>query len=456
MCGIVGLAGTINVKEERLFRELLVVDTLRGNDSTGVAAVGKYGEVIVSKQAGDPFQLFETHHFREIMKRKNKVFIGHNRAATTGKVNRANAHPFEFETLVGVHNGTLRNKHMLDNGYKFDTDSEALYSHIEKKGLQDAIDTANGAYSLVWWDKEESTLNFLRNSERPMKLLFSEDRRTLFFASESWMLTCLLGREGYKHGQIEDLPVDQHFSFQIPEEGKEFEKAKVRQVKPAPFQQTTSTTTKTSSAVTGGGSTDNLPAVHPKAEELMALFKKREIATSSRSLIIGSKVEGYSKSWGQDEHGSYYVSFLVVGHIEEEFRCYVRNKEDAQRMLCRMYSGTISKMRYDKRWIYNLQPDTLIPRFKREDDKPVKGPESLPLITAQVIDFVIEDKKKDHQGELITKAEFDSRYSNCSWCSDPLLFEEEWKAFSRTDALCPHCVNNPEVNKYLNPKKEAC
>src|SRR3546814_12623264 len=37
----------------------------------------------------------------------SKAFIGHNRAATLGKVNGLNAHPFRYDNIMGAHNGTL-------------------------------------------------------------------------------------------------------------------------------------------------------------------------------------------------------------------------------------------------------------------------------------------------------------------------------------------------------------
>ncbi len=95
MCGLVGCAGILDFASEKAFRNLLILDSLRGEDSTGIASVKKNSEdVTVVKAVGDPFRLFETRRFDKVMAQGNRVLIGHNRYATTGSVSASNAHPF--------------------------------------------------------------------------------------------------------------------------------------------------------------------------------------------------------------------------------------------------------------------------------------------------------------------------------------------------------------------------
>jgi glucosamine 6-phosphate synthetase-like amidotransferase/phosphosugar isomerase protein len=210
MCGIVGVAGNVTGKEEAIFKQMLIMDAIRGEDSTGVAFVTPNREVTVSKTVGDPFQLFEKKSYRDSLMKKSNVIIGHNRYATTGKVVRANAHPFEFSKLVGVHNGTIKNKFKLVGGNMFDTDSEALYYGVNENGLKPTIKDVDGAYTLVWYNKVEHTINFLRNEERPLNFAFSEDGKVLFWASEAWMISVACSRKDYKIGEINSLPVNKH------------------------------------------------------------------------------------------------------------------------------------------------------------------------------------------------------------------------------------------------------
>jgi len=88
---------------------MLLLDYLRGVDSTGLAAVrNKDSEVKVVKAAVNPIDLFGYKNFDMVLTgATSKVLIGHNRAATLGKVNNVNAHPFHCGAVVGAHNGTL-------------------------------------------------------------------------------------------------------------------------------------------------------------------------------------------------------------------------------------------------------------------------------------------------------------------------------------------------------------
>lgn len=209
MCGIVGIAGNLFAREELTMKRLLLLDSLRGMDSTGMAAIRMGGvKVELAKRASHCFNLFDTKSFQEALAgTSSMVFIGHNRSATVGGIKDINAHPFQIEHITGVHNGTLedRDKRMLEDmaGEKFNTDSEALFAAIAKLGAKEVIpkiqkgkDSFKGAWSLVWWDSKDKTLNFLRNEHRPLWYCYSDDCKLLFWASEFWMLDAVLQKTG--------------------------------------------------------------------------------------------------------------------------------------------------------------------------------------------------------------------------------------------------------------------
>lgn len=189
MCGHVGTAGALTHKDEGLMKRLLIFDYFRGTDSTGVAAVRKNKEIHVAKIASHPVDLFDTKSYEKAMSGyASKVFIGHNRAATRGKVTAVNAHPFHYDGVVGAHNGTLTpaSKLALEKATEeeFGTDSEAIFACISKFGIEETVKMLDGAWALVWYDQNDDTVNFLRNKERPFWLAYSEDNDQVFWTSE--------------------------------------------------------------------------------------------------------------------------------------------------------------------------------------------------------------------------------------------------------------------------------
>ena len=195
MCGLVGMAGKVSISHKKMFRNMLIFDQIRGIDSTGIAFVDKYnGSVDVEKEVGGASQLWDwgesklldyTGQFRI----PPMVAIGHNRAATIGKVQKDTAHPFTFKHITGAHNGTLWDWDDLEGADEFDVDSQALYNDIAEKGIDHTWGTFRGAAALTWWDDDKETINLIRNSERPLYVAFEKGGDTLFWASEEWMIT---------------------------------------------------------------------------------------------------------------------------------------------------------------------------------------------------------------------------------------------------------------------------
>lgn len=197
MCGLVGIAGKLALKDEAAMRKLLYLDYFRGPDSTGLAAVRSLkNEVLIDKIASHPLDLFERSRFKQALNGPSShAFIGHNRAMTRGAINNFNAHPFHFDHIVGAHNGTLdlsaadRLEKELDE--KFSVDSMALIAGIAAIGVEKTIEMSSGAWSLVWFNQDDNTINFLRNKERPMWYCWSKEFDRLFWASEWEMLQAL-------------------------------------------------------------------------------------------------------------------------------------------------------------------------------------------------------------------------------------------------------------------------
>lgn len=197
MCGIVGLISKTGAskKEVEVFEQMLTFDSIRGMDSTGVFIKDGDNEVLLKKTLL-PQDLMELGQYKRAAKAGVDIMIGHNRAASVGKVTNKNAHPFDFDNVVGVHNGTLIAWTKFHNSKACDIDSEALYSHINEKGIEEAWGMMQGAAALMFYDRFDNTVNFIRNKERP--LYHKTVNGTTFVASESWMIDVALSRAGIK------------------------------------------------------------------------------------------------------------------------------------------------------------------------------------------------------------------------------------------------------------------
>ena len=198
MCGLVGIMGSddkLNVP----FNFLLEVDAVRGKDSTGILAVDKEGHARWLKDTVLPPELMLETDYDKLtgggwgtVKNKTDPFLlmGHNRAATKGKITVENAHPFQHKHIFLMHNGTIHNQFPLTDKMKktFATDSENLTSFVSEFGIKDAWKNMTGAAALAYYNQTDNTLNLITNGERPLYFAVEKDSKYVIYASELWML----------------------------------------------------------------------------------------------------------------------------------------------------------------------------------------------------------------------------------------------------------------------------
>lgn len=222
MCGLVGVFGTVSYSHEKMFSDMLQFDVVRGEDSTGAAIMNHLQEKpTVVKATMLPTDLLSTPEYKKLTKSILRMMMGHNRAATKGRVNNKNAHPFIHGNITLAHNGTADVSEMEQPKKKFDTDSETICYSISKVGIKETWKKLSGAAVLIWWDQSDLTLNFISNGKRPFWFAYSTDNRTLLWASEDWMINVSAKRNNVnlkesdeEHKAVFWRPkVNMHFKF---------------------------------------------------------------------------------------------------------------------------------------------------------------------------------------------------------------------------------------------------
>lgn len=225
MCGIFGVVNgkhfrNVNMSLCNLVANGIVTNSVRGADSTGIMQMDHKdtmhykapisgGEFVRLGSAAGYINAADNSHFTVV----------HNRAATEGTVKTDNAHPFDHvgsanNYVIGVHNGTLKNWKVP--GTKFEVDSDWALNELTEHGI-DALRKFEGAYAFVWWDDAEpDVLQFARNAERPMYVLFVKGQNRMLFGSEYQMLVWLADRNNIAlETEIIELAPNYHYKFFI-------------------------------------------------------------------------------------------------------------------------------------------------------------------------------------------------------------------------------------------------
>ena len=222
MCGIVGVIAknrSLSDADVDNFRKLLLVDQLRGEDSTGVLYVFREKKnmckIGVLKQAVPANVFINTEAFNNILAQKDLIaLIGHNRFATVGSIDDTTAHPFTRGNVRLVHNGTLTAGWQAKLGVTDAVvDSDAIAAAIDREGFAAIEPSIWGAYSLVWHDVRDNTINMCRNTQRPMSFL--DTTTSYMISSEAAILDLVVDRRNMKNNKIVDVPTYTHRKFKI-------------------------------------------------------------------------------------------------------------------------------------------------------------------------------------------------------------------------------------------------
>lgn len=432
MCGIVGCAGLLNIKHERAFKNMLILDSLRGVDSTGMMSVDRQGIAATAKAVGNPFNLLESRAFAHTMQGFHSVLLGHNRYATTGKVNVRNAHPFEFDRVIGVHNGTLKNKSYLDKGHSFDVDSEALYHHINKLGVEDAIKGLDGAWALVWYDQVENELNFLRNKERTLYVSTTKDR-ALFWASEAWMIEAAASREELEYSKPELLPVDQLHTIPLMNTG-ELGKPVVVPLA-SRFQPPVYAGYHQPAKQTGTPATTQGGVQKPQSTALTVIDATKQALGDALKVPDGQIPPNRTVTMtvygsGVDTQGASYYLCRCASYPGATIRLF-KGKGDRVDLLNKMITGEVHGfLTKDRIGTYHKVVHSTV-KLLEDDESP------------------FEQTFKDHKGNLLTQKEFEDAHGSCSFCTGVVSPELGYRFTTQGDVICHECASDVGIQNYV-------
>ncbi len=188
MCGIIAYAGEKDGREIVL-KGLKKLD-YRGYDSWGIAGISEE-KIWLHKTTGTVNT--------DLVGGPSNITIGHTRWATTGKVNKANAHPqlSNDNKIALVHNGIIDNylkikDNLTRKGYEFssETDTETIpnliQSHMEGKkegfieAFRETLKELQGSYAIAAINN--NTLAFARQDS---PLVIGVGEKEIYIASDT-------------------------------------------------------------------------------------------------------------------------------------------------------------------------------------------------------------------------------------------------------------------------------
>jgi len=431
----------------KVFEELLFANQVRGAHGTGVFYNNKKSSCLTLKQAARSSMFLENDAWKTTytnVLNESTYIIGHNRFATHGKQTTVNTHPFTEKYITLCHNGTVNgHKHTLSN---VEVDSHAITIAIAEKGIEEVAKKLDGAFTLVWHDNRNKTINFLRNRERPLYLVETDD--VWYISSEYGLINWILTRNGIKQISSELIPIETLFVIDLAE--LKMERKPIDYKPPFVYQ-----------GYKYEGYEDYIPTRPTFPVKGTTIIGANDIITPNK-FKLGEKVIFTPLEVKTRAKDSYYLEgFAPIdldGDEEVEVRFYSNNKARLEGMKVHdLLQGTIGTHVYDPATIYTYYviENPIIYRDKRAKNKKQK-PKLLLANAAKdykTMDNVIKATGsqptlfKTGTGSYLSLAQIMALPNECTTCGGNFSHDVRMIACSevtfegdKTTCNCPDCM----------------
>ena len=195
------MSTTLSQHEVGYVKGLMLMSCFRGMFGAGSIVVRPHQKKLYIEKCKTELCAAELAFDPEFVKHTSaspKIIATHARAPTKGGNGIEFVHPHRHDNITGVHNGTMFTV-MKESISDKHSDSSAIFKAIQEHGVEEFIKNSRGAYALIWTDTKDSTLNFLRNDQRPLwfaRVGHGDFANTMYWSSEKGMLEYVLTERG--------------------------------------------------------------------------------------------------------------------------------------------------------------------------------------------------------------------------------------------------------------------
>lgn len=164
---------TASNKINKALQHLFYINSYGQIDGSGLMWMEDDGDTGYIKEAISASIFTQTRTFASVKSSlsDSRFVAGHTRYSTVGANSWDNSHPFEFDRYLGMQNGTIKNNHRTlvpGKSSPCEVDSESVFWSFEKQGIDKTFDQYRGEGVFMFFDKEESTFNIVKNNKRTL------------------------------------------------------------------------------------------------------------------------------------------------------------------------------------------------------------------------------------------------------------------------------------------------